>query len=55
MADKKGESKKSTGQRFSAASRLLGSELRATLQAPPAEEPWRANLPRGKNKGKRKK
>jgi len=54
MTDKNPNGKKSTKPRFSAASRLLGSELRATLQ-PPAEEPWRSKLAKGKSSGKRKK
>jgi len=55
MTDKKPDSKKSTKSSFSATSRLLGSELRASLQTPPAEEPWRTKLSKGKSGGKRKK
>jgi hypothetical protein len=55
MADKKAENKKTTRSRFTVATRLLGSELRATLQTPPAEEPWRPKIPKGKGSGKRKK
>lgn len=48
MPEKKPKSNKPAKPRFSAASRMLGSELRATLQTPPTEEPWRTKIAKGK-------
>jgi hypothetical protein len=52
MIRKKSDGNQKSSSRLSLASRLLGSGLRATLQVPPPEEPWRNKL-QGKNKGKR--
>ena len=50
---KKSDGNRKTSSRLSLASRLLGSGLRATLQVPTPEEPWRNKKLQGKNKRKR--
>ena len=46
MTHKKSEGKRPARSRLSLASRLLGSAVRATLQVPPPEEPWRNQKPK---------
>ena len=53
MVSKKPARDTAARRRLSLASRLLGGAVRATVQAPPAEEPWRNIRPGGNNKGKR--
>ena len=55
MIRKQSDGNQKTSSRLSLASRLLGSGLRATLQVPPPEEPWRNKKLQGKNKDKRHK
>jgi hypothetical protein len=52
MTHKKTNGKQLVRSRLSLASRLLGSALRATLQVPATEEPWRNEKPKD-NRGRK--
>jgi hypothetical protein len=54
MTSKKSDGKQLARSRLSLASRWLGRALRASLQVPPPEEPWRHNKPKH-NRSKRHK
>lgn len=53
MIPKKPVGKSPARSRFSLATRLLCGGLRATLPAPPREEPWRNTKPKGKHGARR--